>query len=117
MASKNDKISSKDLECPLCDEKSTTKFSPGHSIQFHLFSHYYKDKLSSDWENRLEKLEKESKNGYKCDSCDKIFSGATENGSKKSIICHLAVQHHELRPILEKDSRLDKGIFPNSMEK
>ena len=110
MASKNDKVSSKDLECPLChDKKSVKKFSPGHSIRFHLFSHYT-DNLS-DWESRLEKLEKESKNVYKCDSCDKVLSGATENGSKKSIICHLAVQHHELKKILEQDSRLDKGIF------
>ena len=108
ITSENSKISHKDLKCPLCDEKLIMgKLGRSNSIQFHLFSHYI-DKLD-DWENRLEKLKKEMTH-YECDICSKIFKGGSEAVAKKSIISHLALQHHELRPILEKDSRLDTGM-------
>ena len=112
------KISPKDLICPLCDEKLTMrkmrKLGQSNSIQFHLFSHY-SDK--SDWEKRLEKLKHEATNytTYTCDICSKIVKSHDSKAMvKKSMISHLALQHHELRPILEKDSRIDKGTYANA---
>ena len=48
---------------------------------------------------------------YTCDICSKIVESRDSKAMvKKSMISHLALQHHELRPILEKDSRIDKGM-------
>ena len=109
--SDSSKISPKDLICPLCDEKVTMrKIGQSNSIQFHLFSHYTDE---ADWEKRLEKLKHEATNytTYTCDICSKIVESRDSKAMvKKSMISHLALQHHELRPILEKDSRIDKGI-------
>ena len=94
------------FKCPKCDEKPK-KASDAHGFRFHFFTHY-KDHFE-DWEERLEGLEKGEKHYY-CDICvpKKQVKGATEEGAKKSVICHLAIQHHELRDKLEKDPELSK---------
>ena len=94
------------FKCPKCDEKPK-KASDAHGFRFHFFTHY-KDHFE-DWEERLEGLEKGEKHYY-CDICvpKKQVKGATEEGAKKSVICHLAIQHHELRDKLEKDPALSK---------
>ena len=54
--------------------------------------------------------------GDKCMYCDlcsqrKRVKGDTASGIKKSMVCHLAIQHCELRPIMEKDTRLTKEFI------
>ena len=54
--------------------------------------------------------------GDKCMYCDlcsqrKRVKGDTVSGIKKSMVCHLAIQHNELRPIMEKDKRLSKDFI------
>lgn len=54
--------------------------------------------------------------GDKCFYCDlcptkKPIKGATEEGAKTATICHLAIQHHELRIHMEKDSSLSKDFI------
>ena len=60
----------------------------------------------------MENLEKGDKHYY-CDICvpKKQVKGATEEGAMKSVICHLAIQHHELREKLEKDPSLNKEFI------
>ncbi len=50
---------------------------------------------------------------YYCDLCPikKAIKGATDEGAKTATICHLAIQHHELRPYVEKDTRLKKEFI------
>ena len=73
--------------------------------------YYFQDHFD-DWRERLEGLEKGDKHYY-CDICvpKKQVKGATEEGAMKSVICHLAIQHHELREKLEKDSSLNKEFI------
>ena len=59
---------------------------------------------------------KDMEQGDKCMYCDlcsqrKRVKGDTVNGIKKSMVCHLAIQHCELRPIMEKDTRLSKEFI------
>ena len=115
VTTENSIIFTEEIKCPLCNEKQRLP-EPSQSstilgIQFHLISHIADIKLG-DWENRLEKMEKECKNGdwmYKCDKCRKKLKGGTEDGAKKAMLWHLAAWHDELRTILEKYSSLDKG--------
>ena len=50
---------------------------------------------------------------YYCDICPskKPSRGATPEGAKTAAICHLAIQHHELRGVMEKDERLSKDFI------
>ena len=49
--------------------------------------------------------------GFYCDICpNKIFKGATKEVAIKSILCHFAIQHHELRPLIEEDNRLSQDF-------
>ena len=50
---------------------------------------------------------------YYCDICPskKPSRGATPDGAKTAAICHLAIQHHELRGIMEKDDRLSQDFI------
>jgi hypothetical protein len=43
-----------------------------------------------------------------CDKCPrkKKITGATMEGTRTAAICHFAIQHYELRGVLEKDTRL-----------
>ena len=49
-------------------------------------------------DDRIANLEKD-KLAYYCDICrpKKLLKGASDEGAIKSTICHLAIQHHELR--------------------
>ena len=62
---------------------------------------------------QLDDLEKGDSKTYYCDVCPnkKPNKGATEEGAKTSTICHLAIQHHELRPFVEKDDALEKEFI------
>jgi len=96
------------LECPFKKELNC-QFKPTpnqHSFRMHFFQHY---PVEEYWEERLKSLEQGEK-CYYCDLCSqrKRIKGDTPSGIKKSMVCHLAVQHYELRPIMEKDSRLTK---------
>ena len=74
---------------------------------------------------QLDDLEKGDSMTYYCDVCPnkKPNKGATEEGAKTSTICHLAIQHHELRPFMENDERLKdkkdwiKDVYYVSFEK
>ena len=61
---------------------------------------------------QLEDLEKGEK-CYYCDLCPqrKRIKGDTPKGIKKSMVCHLAVQHGELRSVMDKDPRLSKEFI------
>ena len=49
--------------------------------------------------------------GFYCDIClDKILKGASKEGAIKSILCHFAIQHDELRPLIEKDDRFSEDF-------
>jgi hypothetical protein len=50
---------------------------------------------------------------FYCDKCPsrKANRGATEEGARSSAICHLAIQHHELRGIMLTDDRLDSEFI------
>ena len=52
---------------------------------------------------------------YYCDLCTqrKRIKGDTPQGIKKSMVCHLAIQHQELRPIMDADSRLTPDFVNN----
>lgn len=96
----NNRQRSKTYECPHCDDCKNN--ADPSKLRLHVFLHY-KDR----WENRLDKLEK-GQNCFYCDSCPKRkqLKGADEAGAKTSAICHFAIQHHELRTVLNKDERL-----------
>lgn len=90
----------KTFECPHCDDyKNNTDAS---KLRLHIFLHY-RDR----WDSRLNKLEK-GPNCFYCDTCPKRkqLKGADQAGAKTSAICHFAIQHHELRTVLNKDERL-----------
>jgi len=99
----------KHLKCQFCNEKPRSINEAG-SFRFHFFSHY-KDNLN-EWDDRIANLEKD-KLAYYCDICrpKKLLKGASDEGAIKSTICHLAIQHHELRKLLDKDDRLSEDYI------
>lgn len=94
------------LVCPFKKELNCQfKDTPNcHSFRMHFFQHYPVDDY---WLDRIKDLEQGEK-CYYCDLCTqrKRIKGDTPQGMKKSMVCHLAIQHYELRPMMEKDSRL-----------
>ena len=106
------KISAEELKCPLCNEK-LRHHENDPKFRIHLILHY-SDELDH-WANRLEKSKKETEKGpiisYKCNRCRRSATGGSENGAKSSLMFHMAYSHHEMRSILEKDSRIDKGML------
>lgn len=99
------------LQCPFkkemkCEFKPTNNL---HAFRMHFFQHY---PVEQYWEERLNDMEQGDKCMY-CDLCSqrKRVKGDTANGIKKSMVCHLAIQHCELRPIMEKDTRLSKEFI------
>jgi len=89
-----------------CEFKPTNNL---HAFRMHFFQHY---PVEQYWEERLNDMEQGDKCMY-CDLCSqrKRVKGDTANGIKKSMVCHLAIQHCELRPIMEKDTRLSKEFI------
>jgi molybdenum cofactor biosynthesis enzyme MoaA len=58
--------------------------------------------------NRLQinKLAKGEKTLF-CDRCPrKRITGATVEGTRTAAVCHFAIQHYELRGVLEKDPKI-----------
>jgi len=105
--------SNETLICPFkeelkCQFKPTTNC---HSFRMHFFQHYPVDEY---WLERLKNLEQGEK-CYYCDLCTqrKRIKGDTPQGIKKSMVCHLAIQHQELRPIMDADSRLTPDFVNN----
>ena len=99
----------KRLHCPFkefsnCDYKG---HEDGQAFRLHFFLHY-----KDQWTDRIESLVKGDK-VYYCDICPskKPSRGATPDGAKTAAICHLAIQHHELRGIMEKDERLSQDFI------
>ena len=99
----------KRLHCPFkefsnCDYKG---HEDGQAFRLHFFLHY-----KDQWNERIDSLVKGDK-VYYCDICPskKPSRGATPDGAKTAAICHLAIQHHELRGIMEKDERLSKDFI------
>ena len=89
------------LECPFKDEFNCNltqkQKTEHHDFRMHFFLHY---KTAADyWDDRLKNLEKGDGLVLYCDLCPqrKRIKAATENGLRNSMICHLAVIHHELR--------------------
>lgn len=96
----------KNFRCPFkeeldCDFKGT---EDGQAFRLHFFLHF-----KESWSDRIDSLTKGDK-CYYCDLCPtkKPIKGATEEGAKTATICHLAIQHHELRKYMEKDDRISK---------
>jgi len=91
-------------ECPHCTE-CKNNVDPSR-LRLHIF-HHYKDR----WEHRLAPLEK-GPNYYYCNICTKRkqIKGGNEEGARISMICHFAIQHHELRDVLNRDERLPENF-------
>ena len=88
------------LECPFKDEfdcKLTNKQkTEQHDFRMHFFLHM---RDADYWDGRIENLEKGSGLSMYCDMCSqrKQIKAGSEKGLRSSMICHLAVIHHELR--------------------
>jgi len=91
-------------ECPHCSECKNNM--DASRLRLHIF-HHYKDR----WEHRLEPLER-GPNYFYCNLCTKRkqIKGANEEGARMSTICHFAIQHHELRGVLNRDERLPENF-------
>jgi len=92
------------FECPHCNE-CKNNMDPSR-LRLHVF-HHYKDR----WEHRLDPLER-GPNYFYCNMCPKRkqIKGANEEGARMSTICHFAIQHHELRDVLNRDERLPENF-------
>jgi len=92
------------FECPHCNE-CKNNMDPSR-LRLHVF-HHYKDR----WEHRLDPLER-GPNYFYCNMCPKRkqIKGANDEGARMSTICHFAIQHHELRDVLNRDERLPENF-------
>ena len=121
----------KRLHCPFkefskCEYKG---HEDGQAFRLHFFLHYKEkwfDRVSQNLNSKfdpryysifvvifqIDTLVKGDK-VYYCDICPskKPSRGATADGAKTAAICHLAIQHHELRAVMEKDERLSKDFI------
>jgi len=103
------------LECPFKDEfkcnLTNKQKTDQHDFRMHFFLHYRN--FEDHWDVRMKDLEKGDGLAMYCDICPirKRIKAATENGLRNSMICHLSVIHHELRDVMEKDSRISKDFI------
>ena len=72
------------------------------NLRLHIFHHY-----KEHWTERISKLAKGEKSFF-CDRCPrkKKITGATSEGTRTAAVCHFAIQHYELRGVLEKDPKI-----------
>ena len=89
------------FECPSCEAMKGNKDAP--SLRIHMFQHY-----RHEWEGKLNATVPRDALEIWCDRCPtrKRISGVTPEGARGTIICHWAIQHQELRTVLEQDSKV-----------
>eukprot|EP00092_Neocalanus_flemingeri_P023584 GFUD01025575.1.p1 GENE.GFUD01025575.1~~GFUD01025575.1.p1 ORF type:complete len:463 (+),score=121.88 GFUD01025575.1:105-1493(+) len=100
---KEKKNTKKVIKCPKCKDFDKNKDS--NNLKLHIFHHYL-----DFWEDKVAKM---TKNDTVCDKCSplKRIVGANPEGCRTALICHRAIQHEELRTVLENDKELPEGFI------
>ena len=94
--------------CPKCDDMKRNRDRA--NLRIHLFQHYLKH-----WEERLNLVAPAGVDTMeiKCDyspKCEKKTTGASAEGARKSMVCHWAINHEELKDVLLQDADISKDF-------
>ena len=92
--------------CPKCDLMKRNRDRA--TLRIHLFQHY-----QQHWEARLNLVAPGTDaREIKCDSpkCKKKMTGATLEGVRKSMVCHWAIAHEELKDVLVQDADISEDF-------
>ena len=93
------------IKCPKCSKFDKNKCK--NSLKLHLFHHYL-----DFWKDKIPQFSSKS---TLCEQCSppKKLVGANADGLRVAMICHLAIQHGELREALITDSSLPREFIGN----
>jgi hypothetical protein len=91
------------LPCPKCPDLDRNK--DPNSLKLHIFHHYL-----DHWHDSVPEMLKKD---VQCEQCSpaKRIVGANPEGCRTAMICHLAIQHGELRAVLRADPELPAGLL------
>lgn len=93
------------MKCPKCSKFNKNKCK--NSLKLHLFHHYLEF-----WKDKIPQFSSKSTLCEQCSPPKKIV-GANADGLRVAMICHLAIQHGELREALIADSSLPGEFIGN----
>jgi len=90
------------LRCPKCDECGRNK--DPNTLKLHIFHHYL-----HHWQDKVPPM---TKKDTMCEQCTppKRIVGANPEGCRTALICHLAIQHEELKEVMIQDKDLPPSL-------
>jgi len=90
------------LKCPHCGDMDNNKDI--NNLKLHIIHHYH-----HYWDGKLPEITRKDINCNKCYPSRRI-AGANPDGCRLALICHLALQHGQLKDALNQDRNLPSGF-------
>jgi len=91
------------LSCPKCGE--CAKNRDPNTLKLHIFHHYL-----HHWHDKVPPMTKKDTMCEQCTPAKRIV-GANPEGCRTALICHLAIQHEELKEVMSQDSELPPSLL------